>query len=160
MDERRSEGQQPFDGRLVGGKLRGRRMHDVVDEVAAAIGVVADEGTAGRQIGVNGDQAVVDAVGAKPLQDDLAEGVVAHRADEDRAAAAARRLVDEDARRAARIGARVGAEAPVAAALVGADKLDEKLADRGNCDGHGRRLPEHCITPLLGIIAFARQFRS
>ena len=57
-------GQQPIDGRVAGGELGGRRMHDVVDEVAAAIGVVADEGAAGRQVGMNGDQAVVDAVGA------------------------------------------------------------------------------------------------
>ena len=152
--------QQAFDHRLVGGKARGSRMHDVVDEVAAAVGIVADESAAGRQLGVDGDQAVVNAVGPKTLQDDLAESIGAHRAHKNRTAAAARRLVDEDARRAAGIGPRVGSDAPMAAALVGADKLDEKLADRSNCNGHAAAFREHLHLLLLGTIAFARQFRS
>ena len=148
VDEAGAESAQAFDHRLIGGKARRSRMHDVVDEVAAAVGVVADESAAGP-VGVDGDQAVVNAVGPKTLQDDLAESIGAHRANKNRTAAAARRLVDEDARRATGIGARVGSDAPMTAALVGADKLDEKLADRSNCNGHAVAFRSTCICSSL-----------
>ena len=43
------------------GRARGA-VADVVDEVAGAVGAVADEGAAGREVGVDGDGGDVDAV--------------------------------------------------------------------------------------------------
>ena len=51
------------------------------------------------------------------LELDLAEGVVADRADEDAAAADLRRLVDEDSGRAGRIGPGIGPRPPVLSVL-------------------------------------------
>jgi hypothetical protein len=46
------------------------------------------------------------------------------------------------------------------AAPFGAHELDEKLAYRGNCVEHDRRLPEHSNFALIDSIANARQFHS
>ena len=41
---------------------------DVVDEVARAVGAVADEGAAGRELGVDGDGGDVDAVAGEAVE--------------------------------------------------------------------------------------------
>ena len=124
-----AEGLERRDRRLVGVELRRRRENDVVDKVAAAVVVVADESGAGRNALDDLDQTRVDAMLDQAVQHDLTESVVADRADEDASPAGQRRLVDEDSGRAGGIGPGIGRTNPVPAVLGRTDELDQEIAD-------------------------------
>ena len=63
-------------------ELRGGGKSDVVDEIAAAVVIVADEGRAGRNAVARARSVAVDAMLDQPVDNDVAESVVADRADE------------------------------------------------------------------------------
>jgi hypothetical protein len=102
---------------------------DVEDEIARAVGAIADEGAAGRAFGIDRNGRDVDAVAFQPVEIDPPEIVVADAGDDGAGLAQPRGLVDEDRRRAGR--ERPGQRQRLAKALarrVGHD-LDQNLAD-------------------------------
>ena len=75
---------------------------DVEDEVAPAVGTIAHEGAAGDELRVDADRRNVDAVGAQPVEIDLAEIVPPDAADHAAGLPDLAALIDEDRRRAGR----------------------------------------------------------
>ena len=112
----------------AGVELRGGGKSDVVDEVATAVVVVADEGRAGRRSGDARDEIAVDPMLDQAIDNDGAEGVVADGAHENAIGAHLRRLVDEDAGRPGRKRSAIDVRAAMAPVLALADELDQELA--------------------------------
>ena len=102
MDIVQPESLQGRDHRVTAIELCGGRMRNVEHEVAAAVVVVADEGGAGRHTLHDLDQTGINAIGDEAIEDDLAKGIIADRADKDAGGTGTRRLIDEDAGRAGR----------------------------------------------------------
>ena len=105
--------------------MGGGGLGDVEDEIAAAIAVVADEGRAGRHARHGANKRVRDTDAAQPLQQHGAESIVTHRAGKDRPGADPRRLIDENAGRAAGEGADIRRRAKIAPVLLRADEFDQ-----------------------------------
>ena len=117
----------------VGRRGRGDRpagaVPDVVDEVARAVGAIADEGAAGRAIRIDGDGRDVRPVAPQPLDVEAAEVVVADAADQAAGLAELGHLIDEDGGRSRGERADERDRLEKAVADFSGHDLDQDLAD-------------------------------
>ena len=140
-------------GLELAGVQRGRsRVRDVVDEVAAAVGAVGDEGAAGGRAGHTPDRADVDAAAASrsrlsvPKSSGPTQPIMAV------AGADAGGLIGEDGRRAAWVRAGEQARLQEGLADLGRHDLDQDLADRHHLchrfsHHHGTPPADNCLLP-------------
>ena len=110
-------------------ELRRGGKNDVVNEVSAAVVVVADERRSGRHAFDDAYELGLDAVLNQALKHDFAKRVVADRADEYAASADLRGLINKDSRRAGRIGTGIGAGTLMPSVARRRDQLDQQIAD-------------------------------
>src|SRR5262249_30706427 len=108
-------------------ELRSGRKSDVVDEVAAAVVVVADEGRAGRCLGHARNPIAVNSMLDQAVDDDEAKSVVTDCSDKNAIGAHLRGLIDEDAGHPGRKRSAIGVCAAMAPVLALADELNQEL---------------------------------
>ena len=129
MHHVRLERFQRGDGLVVAIELGRRGKDDVVNEVSAAVVIVADERGSGRHALHDLDEPGVDAVRDQPIEHDLAKRVVADAADKNAGAAGSGRLIDEDARRAGGKRSGIGIHPAMASVLARTNEFDQEVAD-------------------------------